>query len=96
MWQALDDICWREQTSINMIASVVARTKARGSSLTAALRVFVMGYYRCAATEDGHVRAGHGARESLRTNVATALKLNGAAPFAVAKVFTTVKRLSWR
>ena len=34
--------------------------KPHGTSLTAALRVFVMSYFRAAATEDGHHKAGHG------------------------------------
>jgi len=29
--------------------------------LTAALRVFVLGYFRAAATESGHIDVGHGA-----------------------------------
>lgn len=32
-----------------------------GSSLTAGLRVFLVNYYRAAATEAGHVAAAHGA-----------------------------------
>lgn len=30
------------------------------TSLTAAIRVFLMLYYRAAATDEGHRRAGHG------------------------------------
>jgi hypothetical protein len=30
------------------------------TSLTAAIRVFLMLYFRAASTEDGHGRAGHG------------------------------------
>ncbi len=30
-------------------------------AVTAAVRVFVVGYYRAAATEDGHADIGHGA-----------------------------------
>jgi hypothetical protein len=42
------------------IASVVSTRKPANTSLTAAMRVFVMTYYRMAATEDGHNKAGHG------------------------------------
>ncbi|MEE8123006.1 MAG: hypothetical protein V3T93_02770, partial [Alphaproteobacteria bacterium] len=34
--------------------------RRHGSSLTAALRVFIMLYFRTAATEEGHAEAGHG------------------------------------
>ena len=30
------------------------------NNLTAAMRVFILGYFRSAATPEGHVRAGHG------------------------------------
>ncbi len=60
MWVGLREICRREHVSIHDIATVVAVRKAEGSSMTAALRVFVMTYFRMAATEDGHNSAGHG------------------------------------
>jgi predicted DNA-binding ribbon-helix-helix protein len=60
MWTGLREICRREHVSIHDIATVVAVRKAEGSSLTAAIRVFVMAYFRMAATEDGHNSAGHG------------------------------------
>ena len=59
MWDALSEICRREHLSTHDICTAVdARRNA--SSLTAALRVFVMDYFRTASTEEGHVRAGHG------------------------------------
>lgn len=59
MWRSLQDICKRERCTVHDIATMVAAERATGS-LTAALRVFVMAYYRAAATEDGHNTAGHG------------------------------------
>jgi predicted DNA-binding ribbon-helix-helix protein len=60
MWDALFEICRRERlTPHDVCTRVEARRHA--SSLTAALRVFIMDYFRTASTEDGHVRAGHGA-----------------------------------
>jgi len=32
----------------------------QGNNLTAAMRVFILAYYRAAATEQGHSSAGHG------------------------------------
>ncbi|WP_221930974.1 ribbon-helix-helix domain-containing protein [Telmatospirillum sp. J64-1] len=60
MWDALHAIARREAMSIHAIATLVDAGKSPGSTLTAELRVFVMNYYRAAATEEGHARAGHG------------------------------------
>jgi len=60
MWNGLRDICRREHVTIHDIATVVSQRKPLNSSLTAAIRVFVMAYFRNAATEEGHNRAGHG------------------------------------
>lgn len=60
MWQALKDISRREGVNSHAVCSLVARRKRPLSSLTAAIRVFVMLYYRAAATDEGHKRAGHG------------------------------------
>ena len=59
MWDCLAEIARRERLSIHQIASVVAAI-CQGSSLTAKLRVFIVGYFRAAATEMGHAHAGHG------------------------------------
>ncbi len=59
MWDCLSEIARRERLSIHQIASVVAAVR-QSSSLTAKLRVFIVGYFRAAATEAGHAGAGHG------------------------------------
>lgn len=59
MWDCMAEIARRERLSIHQIASVVAAVR-QGSSLTAKLRVFIVGYFRAAATEVGHAHAGHG------------------------------------
>jgi predicted DNA-binding ribbon-helix-helix protein len=59
MWEALDEICRREGTSINDLVGLIDRQR-RESKLAAAIRVFVMAYYRAASTDEGHVGAGHG------------------------------------
>lgn len=59
MWDALNDICRREGKSLHEICTQVDLRKGE-SSLTAAIRVFIMSYFRDAATEDGHYNAGHG------------------------------------
>ncbi len=60
MWGALQEIAKREKCSIHRICSIVSSRKSEKSSLTAAIRVFLMAYYRAASTEEGHARAGHG------------------------------------
>lgn len=60
MWDALKDISMREKCSVHDICSLVYVRKGQGTSLTAAIRVFLMLYYRSAATEVGHAQAGHG------------------------------------
>ena len=59
MWDALTEICQREGCRIHELATMVNSTR-RESTLTAAIRVFIMNYYRAASTEQGHARAGHG------------------------------------
>ena len=59
MWDALDEICRRETRSIHELCSMIERQR-RESRLTAAIRVFVMAYYRAASTGEGGVGAGHG------------------------------------
>ncbi len=60
MWLALKEICRRERASMHEVCTTVAQHKQQNSSLTAAIRVFIMAYFRAAATDDGHQKAGHG------------------------------------
>lgn len=66
MWDALKDISRREGCTIHDVCTLVHLRKPPGTSLTAAIRVFLMLYYRLAATEEGHRRAGHGSFENMR------------------------------
>lgn len=60
MWTALRDIARREHCRIHDICSLIDLRKRTHTSLTAAIRVFLMLYYRAASTEEGHLRARHG------------------------------------
>ena len=61
MWDALAEIAKRENVSVSDVVSRIDRNaRHRGSGLTARVRVFVLGYFRAAATEQGHMNAGHG------------------------------------
>jgi predicted DNA-binding ribbon-helix-helix protein len=60
MWNGLTEVCRRERANIHEVCTSVAMYKADNTSLTAAIRVLVMAYFRAAATEEGHVKAAHG------------------------------------
>ncbi len=66
MWDALKDIADREKTSIHNICSLISMRKMDDTSLTAAIRVFLMLYYRAATTTEGHARAGHGSFDNMK------------------------------
>jgi len=59
LWDALREICRREGKSLHDLITEIAEQRIQ-STLTASIRVFLMSYFKAAATEDGHRRAGHG------------------------------------
>lgn len=69
-WGALDEICRREDmTAEDIIKNMALRLQHAASredppltsvALANAIRVFIVGYFRQAATETGHQQAGHG------------------------------------
>src|SRR5579871_6407087 len=59
MWEALHQLCRREGKSLNEVATEIDRQRV-ASSLTAAIRVHLLAYFRAAATDEGHRLAGHG------------------------------------
>ena len=66
MWNALADISEREACSIHDVCSLVSLRKRENTSLTAAIRVFIMLYYKASSTEEGHVKVGHGNFEEMK------------------------------
>ena len=66
MWDALEEICRREEMSQHELCAMIDERR-RASSLTAAIRVFIVNYFRAAATEEGHASIGHGALYKTRT-----------------------------
>ncbi|MDR3450713.1 MAG: ribbon-helix-helix domain-containing protein [Alphaproteobacteria bacterium] len=60
MWDGLREVCRRERSNLHYVCTSVAIQKQESTSLTAAIRVFVMRYFRVAASEEGHRKAGHG------------------------------------
>ena len=61
MWEALQQICRREDKSLNELVTEIDRQRIE-SSLTAAIRVSLLRYFCAAATDEGHRLAGHGLR----------------------------------
>ena len=60
--RALHEIVDREQASVAEICSLVEAKRSPRETLTEAFRSYVLNYFRAAATEEGHERAGHGPR----------------------------------
>ena len=56
MWDALHEICAREGRSLHDICTEIDRQRTE-AALTASVRVFILNYFRAAATEEGHARA---------------------------------------
>ena len=66
MWREIKAISEREQCTIHDLCSLISLRKNKKTSLTAAIRVFLMLYYRAAATESGHIHAGHGDFDNMK------------------------------
>jgi predicted DNA-binding ribbon-helix-helix protein len=54
------DVARREGITISELCTAINETKPRRLSLTVAIRVAMLQYYMVAATEPGHIIAGHG------------------------------------
>ena len=52
MWDALKDVCTRERLSIHEVCTRIDARRQDGTSLTAAVRTFMVTYYRDAATNE--------------------------------------------
>ena len=60
IWDTLAEICRREFCTPHDVCTHVAGRRAPHGSLASSLRVFILDYFRTSATEDGHIRVGHG------------------------------------
>ena len=67
LWDGLYEICQREGIGVGeLIRQIESRGHAGGR--TSAVRVYILEYFRAAATEEGHATANHGGtgkRDSL-------------------------------
>ena len=66
IWDALREICARERVGIS---DLVKRVDEESGNVgrTSAMRVYVFCYFLNAATEEGHLAAGHGPLVSGQT-----------------------------
>ncbi len=65
LWEALQEICQREEQDVHSLIRQVDLLRHAGGR-TSAVRVFLLEYYRMAATEAGHAGAGHGPHVNRR------------------------------
>lgn len=61
LWEALNEVCQRENIGPSELVRRIEQRAVGGR--TSAIRVFLLQYFRDAATDQGHAAAGHGARE---------------------------------
>ena len=71
LWEALQEICDREKVTLGHLIRDIEE-KGHAGGRTSAVRVYIVQYFRQAATEDGHLSAGHGDRPTRRVPLATA------------------------
>jgi predicted DNA-binding ribbon-helix-helix protein len=70
LWEALGEICARERQDINRLVRQI-ETVGHAGGRTSAVRVFVLQYFRDAASEAGHLAVGHGQLDCTPVNHVT-------------------------
>lgn len=65
LWEALLEICQREGRDVHALIREVDAMRHEGGR-TSAVRVFLLEYFRTAATESGHATVGHGPHVTRR------------------------------
>lgn len=89
MWMGLKEIARRERCTVHALCGVVNDRKRPDTSLTAAIRVFIMAYFQAAATDDGHKQAGHGRGPSIVNDV---MIKHASAPYYGLREFKSLQR----
>ncbi|MDE2581334.1 MAG: ribbon-helix-helix domain-containing protein [Rhodospirillales bacterium] len=65
LWAALLEVCQREGHDLHTLIRALDAARRNGGR-TSAVRVFLLEYFRAAATEAGHAAAGHGPEVARR------------------------------
>lgn len=68
LWDSLEEISRREGIGLGKLVRRIEQAAGNVGGRTSAVRVYVVTYFREAATEEGHSRAGHGAEFSPSRN----------------------------
>lgn len=63
-WDALYEVCKIEKISKNHLIELIEADKSEALGLTYSTRLFLVCYFREAASEEGHRRVGHGFSEN--------------------------------
>ncbi len=71
LWSAAEELCAREGMTLHELCTLIDQHRGE-SGLTAAFRVFLIVYFRLAATEAGHVDVGHGTFGTINARVRSA------------------------
>ena len=71
LWDALVEICRREGLDPGQLVRRVEQQGHAGGR-TSAVRVYLLTYFRTAATESGHAAAGHGVDSVVRRTAVNA------------------------
>lgn len=59
MWEAAEEVCRREGMTLTQFITQIDKTRPK-EPRTSAVRAWLFDYFRQAATEAGHAKAGHG------------------------------------
>jgi predicted DNA-binding ribbon-helix-helix protein len=71
LWDMLSEICEREALDIGAIVRQIEAAGHAGGR-TSAVRTYIANYFYAAATESGHISAGHGALRSCNLEARSA------------------------
>jgi predicted DNA-binding ribbon-helix-helix protein len=64
LWSALEEVCHRENKTLGDVVKDIEQLGHPGGR-TSAVRVYLMSYFRKAATEAGHLAIGHGPLDNI-------------------------------
>lgn len=68
IWDALREICLREGIELRDLIQRIEPGSGEGGR-TSAVRVYVLQYFRAAATDGGHMKAGHGGNSHIASQI---------------------------
>lgn len=63
-WDAMSEVCKKEHLSRNQLIEAIENSKDKPLGLTYVTRAFITEYFREAASESGHRKAGHGQKNA--------------------------------